>query len=192
MEDAGMMSELEMSIDYYGAPDCVAHAEKWDTEHGPDLCYTDRYHLCAQKQGGGSAKGAGQTWWPFVHCMFMNMDQMKCGVNEHCEDSSRFEAALQGSVNLCAAVSGMDGDAITTCASGEEGEELAKESYRRTDKTLLAGFAPAYINGDKLEGADEVWRKTPDQLLYGQTMLTALCGAIVEGNATAPGACKGL
>lgn len=194
MEDAGMMKELEMSVDYYGFPDCVSHAEKWHTEHGPDLCYTDRYHLCAQSLGGGTAQGAAQLWWPFVHCMFMNMDQLKCGVNEHCEDHSRYESVVNGAVALCSSVSGMDGDAITACATGSEGEALAKESYKRTDKTLLDGFAPAYINGEKLEGADEIWRKTPDQLLYGKTMLSTLCGVMTQNgaNSTLPDACKRL
>jgi hypothetical protein len=177
-EESGMISELSMSVDYYGTPDCIMNATKMDTEHGPNMCITDRVHLCAQKQGGGTDKGAGSNWFPFVHCMFMNMDQLKCGVNGHCDDDKKFYTALEAAIPFCATVSNLDGNAISDCAMGDEGKELALTSYLKTGKTLKDGFAAAYINGNKLENADYIWRKTPDQLLYGQTMLSTLCDAL--------------
>ena len=77
--DAGVLAHLEMSIDYYGTKDCEAVANRTHSEHGPDMCVADRYHLCAQQLGGANGTGAGQLWWPFTHCMFMNIDQFKVG-----------------------------------------------------------------------------------------------------------------
>jgi hypothetical protein len=143
--DAGVLSNLELSIDYYGTQDCEAVANATHTEHGPDMCVADRYHLCAQQLAGGAGTGAAATWWPFTHCMFMNVDQLKCGVNGHCADRAAFNATLRAAIPLCALVAGMSADAITACAESSAAVELADASYARTAKTLADGFAPACV-----------------------------------------------
>ena len=168
-----LWAALEVSVDYYGhGKNCESFP--YSTEHGPDMCVTDRYHLCAQVLGGGSQAGAAVAWWPFTHCLMMNIDQLKCGVNTHCDTTEQFRSMLTPTVALCAAVSHLDLTALAECAEGQQGLDLALESYRRTDKTLVDGFAPAYIDGVKVQGCDDIWLKTPDNLLYGQTVLSAL------------------
>ncbi len=179
----GMLSDISLSVDYYGHADCEDNP--YSIEHGPAMCVTDRYQLCAQELNGGTAKGAGAVWWPFNHCMMMNIDQLKCGVNTHCDTMHQFRGMLEMTVPLCAAVSSLNTTALVECAEGKQGKNLANLSYKRTDLTLGDGFAPVYINGLKLQGCDSIWRKTPDNVLYGKTMLAALCDLESESDATA-------
>ena len=67
--EAGVLEQLELSIDYYGntGPDGTCESGQM-SPHGPQQCQIDRYHVCAQDMLGGTAKGAGMKWFPFVHC----------------------------------------------------------------------------------------------------------------------------
>jgi len=141
------------------------------------MCTTDRVHLCAQSLYGGTKTGAAAGWWPFVHCMFMNIDGLKCGNNGHCDESSTFRANLAGVLPACAAMNGVDAALISACADGPDGVALQKASYARTTQTAKYGFAPAFVDGSYVEGADAFWRKSPDQLLYGQSLIEAICTA---------------
>jgi hypothetical protein len=80
---AGIQGAANVSVDYYGSigPDGTCESAAAGTEHGPDMCVTDRYHLCAQNATGGSNAGAAGSWFGFVHCMFMTSDLLKCGKN---------------------------------------------------------------------------------------------------------------
>ncbi len=180
-EESGVLQEVEMRIDYYGQVEkCAISASKRDTEHGPDMCLTDRISLCAQSLYGGDGKGAAMTWFPFTHCMMQNIDVLKCGHNEHCDTHTDFLVALRAVFPMCTAATHVDGDAIWTCATSGTGAELANESYKRTDATLTKGFAPAFVDGVYQESADDgTWRKSPDQLSYGKHMLGAICDRIV-------------
>ena len=186
----GMLGDLSLSVDYYGHASC--EESPWSTEHGPSMCVTDRYQLCAQELGGGTALGAAAAWWPFNHCLMMNMDQLKCGVNTHCDTTDQFRAMLEMTLPLCAAVANnpaLNSTAIAECAEGVQGKELASASYKRTDLTLQDGFAPVYINGQKLTGGDTIWRKTPENVLYGKTMLSTLCALDNGGSSATEVAC---
>ena len=67
----------------------------------------------------------------------------------------------------------MNSDAIISCAQSEAGIQLADASYARTAKTLVDGFAPVYIDGQKIQGADNIWRKVgsgTQLLLFAATL----------------------
>jgi len=192
-ESAGVLSELELSIDYYGVitqnTTCEKAASAANTEHGPDMCATDRVHLCAQSLYGGSAPGAAAAWWPFVHCMFMMIDGLKCGQNGHCANESDFQAAYAAVVPTCAALTSVDAAAVQARADGPDGVALAAASYQATARTASDGFAPAYVNGVYVDDADAFWRDSPDQLLYGRTLLETICESFDAGTASQAAAC---
>ena len=187
--DAGVLARTELSIDYYGrtSPSCETAAA--GTEHGPDMCSTDRVHLCAQALHGGAATGAAARWWPFVHCMFMLVDGLKCGNNGHCDDSAQFVVRRDAAVPTCALLADVNATAIEECADGPEGVALANRSYAATDRTLADGFAPAYVDGVLVEGADAFWRVSPDQLRYGRVLLATVCASLGEDGGETPAAC---
>jgi hypothetical protein len=193
--EAGILSELELSIDYYGIvpPGGTCEEAAAGTEHGPDMCTTDRLHLCAQSMLGGSEAGAASRWWPFVHCMFMMVDGLKCGNNGHCDgNSTGFATALSTVLPTCALLGGgLDVEALTACANGPDGIALQRASYQATDQTLADGFAPAYVQSSLVEGADSFWRDSPDQLLYGKTLLQNIC-SVISPDHTLPSSCSNL
>ena len=78
---------------------------------------------------------------------------------------------------MCAHLTGLDVAALTECAEGERGRALQAASYARTATRAppSAGFAPVFVAGGRLEGVDEFWRKTPDQLKWGGGVLRAVC-----------------
>uniref|UniRef100_A0A7S2SQU0 Uncharacterized protein n=1 Tax=Rhizochromulina marina TaxID=1034831 RepID=A0A7S2SQU0_9STRA len=186
--EAGVAQFLNMSIDYYGniAADGTCESAANGTEHGPAMCVTDRYHLCAQHALPTTSAAPDATrWFQYVHCMFQNIDVLKCGSNGYCAEEPAFRRALDTVHGMCSSSASVDGDAIAACASGSLGRQLQAESYDRTKRTRRYGFAPVFIDGNYLEGADAFWRKTPDQLLYGRTLLEAICTA-PESNQSAP------
>ena len=63
-----------------------------------------RYHLCAQHVAGGVAK----DFFPYIHCMFMNNDLLKCGQNTHCNTPEASAAAIALVAPVCAQLTGMD------------------------------------------------------------------------------------
>ena len=75
--------------------------------------------------------------------------------------------------------------AIAACANAERGVQLARDSYARTRGTAGLPFAPAFVDGVVVDGADQFWRKTPDQLHWGRAVLDAVCKAAAARNASA-------
>jgi len=150
---------------------------------------TDRYHLCAQHLAGGIATGAASKWLPYVHCMFMNSDMLKCGNNGHCGSRAEFKNALSIVAPMCAELTGMDKRPLQECAEGQLGHELQVASYNRTKATASMSFAPVFVNGRCLQDADHFWRKVPDQLRWGKTVLGAICA---NSDALPNATCSGL
>ena len=180
---AGVRAMTNFSIDYYGPKLMSGHtceAASVGTEHGPDQCVNDRYHLCAQH-----ADPPEPSWFDYVHCMWMNIDVLKCGHNGHCDTSTEYAHALSLVHPMCAALTGVDAAAIAACANSERGVQLARDSYARTRGTAGLPFAPAFVDGVVVDGADQFWRKTPDQLHWGRAVLDAVCKAAAARNASA-------
>ena len=179
-----VFAATNFSIDFYGRipsnSTCEMAAE--GTEHGPDMCVTDRYHLCAQHSGA-------PHWFDYTHCMMMNIDSLKCHRNGHCPSRERFYAALGLVHPMCAVLSGVDAEAIQTCANSPEAVELQKLSYARTQqRTQGTSFAPIFVDGKKLD-VDRFWRKTPDSMYYGQQVLEAVCSAAAAQQGVTPTGC---
>ena len=180
--DAGFYEDayvVSLNINYYGGwPYYVAHngtceAATVGLEHGPDRCVTDRYHLCAQH-----AVPFEPRWFDYVQCMWMNIDSLKCHKNGFCARRADYFNALHRVHPMCAASSGVDGEAIRTCAESPRAIELQKASYERANQTVAYGFAPTFVDGTHLEEVPR-WRSTVDMLSYGRKLLTTVC-AIVE------------
>lgn len=169
----GIMSQINTTIDYY---------DPSGTEHGNDMLVTDRLHLCAQQLAPGNAS----VWFRFVHCLQMNIDPLKCYSNGHCESVDDFNAALDMVAPMCAQAGRVDLTEIMACANGDQGKQLQAASYKRTAATAAYGFAPAFVDGVYVDGADAFWRKSPDQLKYGTTLLSTVCAALDAAGQTAP------
>lgn len=178
LHEAGVLEELELSVDYYGNLGSDGLCEHGDlSPHGPQQCEIDRFHVCAQDILGGTKTGAAMKWWPFVHCLFMNLDFLKCGSNWYCEDYSQFAAARDSIVSTCAAVTGVDHEALLSCANSTMGRKLQAASFNRTNSLPPKfGFAPPFVQGEYVKGTEEMmWRLSPDQLQYGQAILGDIC-----------------
>mmetsp|Transcript_28549 Transcript_28549/g.46444 ORF Transcript_28549/g.46444 Transcript_28549/m.46444 type:complete len:261 (+) Transcript_28549:76-858(+) len=207
LEEAGVKPWLNITIDYYGAiaRDGTCESAAKGTEHGSDICVTDRYHLCAQRGGlsttSESAVRPLGDWFDFVHCMWMNIDVLKCGNNNHCATSDEFSTALELVFPMCAKLTGADEERIRHCANGKEGRNLQAASYARTKERSEFGFAPIFIDGKYVSSADNIWRKTPNQLHYGKVVLATICEhavggrdnvrTMIETDLAAPAACSG-
>ena len=182
---AGVRGLTNFSIDYYGPKSSsgqTCEAASSGTEHGPDQCVNDRYHLCAQHADPPEPK-----WFNYVHCMWMNIDVLKCGHNGHCNTSTEYVHALGLIHPMCATLTGVDAAGIAACAHSERGMELARKSYAHTHaRTAGFPFAPAFVDGTFVDGADQLWRKTPDQLHWGRAVLDAVCKAAAARNVSAP------
>lgn len=191
--EAGVLRELELSVDYYGSIGPDGTCESGDmSPHGPQQCQIDRYHLCGQHMGGGATKGAAVKWWPFVHCMFMNLDFLKCGSNWFCNDTTQFSLVRDSIVGSCAAVTGVDHKALLECANGPLGRELQTASFNRTNSLNQSiGFAPQFIEGEFIDTTGMFWRKSPDQLTYGKTLLGEICPHLADQDVEAL-ACEGV
>lgn len=185
LEKAGVQQHLNMTIDYYGsfASDDTCETAAQGTEHGPTMCTTDRYHLCAQQL-------AGPQWFDFAHCMWMNIDRLKCGNNGACETRDEYHEAFSLVYPMCTKLIGIDAELVTTCAEGPQGVALQQASYARTSQRsrALYGFAPVFVDGDHVEEPSE-WRDAVDPLAWGQGVLQAICGKLREADVPA---CKGL
>jgi len=183
LDEPSILAVTNFSIDYYGDVPangtCESAAE--GSEHGPDMCVMDRYHLCAQHSGE-------PKWFDYVHCMFMNIDSLKCHVNGHCQKRDQFFTALGLVHPMCAKMAGVYADAIQSCAESPRALELQRASYARTKARARYGFAPIFVDGDKLE-VDRFWRKTPDSMFYGQTVLEAVCSAAEKRQSGKPAGC---
>lgn len=181
--EAGVEPYLNMTIDYYGSmgPDGSCESASQETEHGPTMCATDRYHLCAQRY-------AGPTWFDFVHCMWMNIDLLKCGNNGHCDTSEEYHKAFSSVYPTCASLTHVNSSVISACAEGEEGVALQRASYARTSKRSSAGFAPVFVNGAHVEEPNG-WRKAVDPLAWGKQVLQAICSGLSGADVLA---CKDL
>lgn len=180
-QEAGALAETELSIDYYGSIGSDGTCKSGQmSDHGPDQCEIDRYHVCAQDMMGGSSTGAALRWWPFVHCMFMNIDFLKCGNNLKCDTYDEFTKVRDSIVNSCAAVTNINKTELTECANGPRGHALQAASFNRTNALPSAdGFAPPFVAGEWAKEADYEWRGlTPDQLKYGKAILTRMCNAM--------------
>jgi len=145
------------------------------------MCATDRYHLCAQEL-------AGPQWFDFAHCMWMNIDLLKCGNNGACETRDEYHEAFSLVYPMCSKLIGIDAGLVTTCAEGSQGVALQKASYARTLKRASYGFAPVFVDGDNVEDPSD-WRDAVDPLAWGQRVLQAICEKL--GEADVP-ACKDL
>ena len=108
----------------------------------------------------------------------MNIDSLKCHKNGFCARRADYFNALHRVHPMCAASSGVDGEAIRTCAESPRAIELQKASYERANQTVAYGFAPTFVDGTHLEEVPR-WRSTVDMLSYGRKLLTTVC-AIVE------------
>ena len=197
-DDSGLAGVVSLAIDYYGGwPTYVPNNDTCENnaiglEHGPDRCVTDRYHLCAQH-----ASPPEPHWFDYVHCLWMNIDTLKCHKNGFCAKRSDFFEALSRVHPMCAESAGVNGEAIQACAESSRAIELQKASYLRANKTLVHGFAPTYVDGIYLKEVPR-WRLTVDMLSYGRKLLTTVC-KIVEStgsksaNASSlPMGCRGL
>lgn len=121
------------------------------------------------------APGNATVWFHFVHCMQMNIDPLKCYSNGHCESVDDFDAALNMVLPTCARAGRVNLTEIMACANGHQGRDLQAASYKRTAATAAYGFAPAFVDGVSVDGADAFWRKSLDQLEYGTTVLSTVC-----------------
>jgi hypothetical protein len=77
-------------------------------------------------------------------------------------------------VPYCASVADMDAEAIKQCADGSRGDELQISSYEKIVALSYRDtrFVPVFVDDVFIAKADDnFWRKTPDQLLYGKTLL---------------------
>ena len=183
--EAGIIEHLELSVDYYGeiGDDGTCESAAGDDPHGPQQCEIDRVHLCAQNMYGGTITGAAATWWPFVHCMFSQINWLKCGSNWFCEDYDDFAVRRDAVVNMCSAVmfpAQFNSSAIFECANGELGAELQAASFNRTAAIPDEyGFAAPFVNGNFVD-AEVEWRLSPDQLHYGKTILMEVCNNLED------------
>ena len=138
---AGVQAVTNLTIDYIGQVHPNGTCDETGTEHGVDQCVVDRYHLCAQHPDGMlTSHQKDWQWWGYVHCMFLNQGYLKCGNNGHCADRASFTKQLHSVHSFCAAQTGVDGDAISTCAASPAAAKMAQASYAAA-KAMDAGFA---------------------------------------------------
>ena len=190
---AGVRGAVALSVDFAGpafaSGTCEGHSA--GTEHGPDMCVADRYHLCAQHPSADiNQTASGWAWWDYSYCLYQNIDVLKCGNNGHCTESAggagdgaRFAAALAAVHPMCAAFAGVNASAIEACASSDAARAMQRASFARTAAATQASggtFAPALVNGVKPAGTDDFWRLMPNTTDWAAGILRAVCDAAAK------------
>ena len=195
-DNPGISQVVSLHIDYYGGwptytphPNTTCETAARNLEHGPDRCTMDRYHLCAQHALPSMYE---PKWFDYVHCLWMNIDTLKCHRNSFCKTRAEFVEALSLVHPMCAHSANVDGDAIRACAESPKAIDLQHQSYLKANQTIKRGFAPTYVDGKYLVEVPR-WRLTVDMLSYGKRLLTTVCGIVASNNSSElPLGCRGL
>jgi hypothetical protein len=193
-DEAGIEAVIELQLDFIGPPwkhpgaGTTCESMSANSEHGPDMCTSDRYHLCAQHPTGDiNATAAGFAWLSYSFCLFQNIDVLKCGNNAHCAESSVFQSALTDHVHpMCAKFAGLNSTAIMNCAQSPLAIDMQTASFARSAAAALktgGSFAPVFINGIKpAHGTDDAWRETVNATTWASVVLQAICDAVPGGS----------
>ncbi len=175
LEAAGIQAVVDLQVDYIGTMWADGSCDN-NTEHSPDMCITDRYHLCARSQ-----PSVGWRWWDYTHCLFMQQQFLKCGNNGYCTNPEDFFGAMANAHETCAAFAKIDAAAVSACARSPAAIAMQQASFARSAaaSTTPDGkklFAPIFVDG-KLVDEGTKWRDSPNALVLGKNMLEAICAA---------------
>mmetsp|Transcript_67128 Transcript_67128/g.158390 ORF Transcript_67128/g.158390 Transcript_67128/m.158390 type:complete len:248 (+) Transcript_67128:34-777(+) len=116
----------------------------WNTSfHGPGEILGDKFHLCARAQSRNATLDKNHTWLDFEACM--NGKDGLFGIGDIPKDAKP-----------CAAQVGLDFDALSTCANGDEGTQMYHDSVWHTSNSGVKYVGPnipvIHINGVEFKG----------------------------------------
>jgi len=139
--------------------------EGWDDvsntgicEKGKYDCLLGKYNLCSQAVYNSTADTSGHKWWDFVRCNYEHQESL---IDEYYYDGSDDSTMLNNVVSKCATSADVDLDAITSCATGDEGTELLHNSYKYVSSMNMPVWI--YVEGQKIA--------------YHEDWMSAICAA---------------
>ncbi len=140
-------ADLDFKVDFIGQTGADGALSSM---HGPKEVMGDTVQVCAQKYT--------PKWFQLILCQNKNSREV----------DTNWEA--------CATEIGAPVDKIRTCANGDEGKKLLKESFDRSEKKGARGSPTIYVGGNQYQGG----RRPND-------FMKAICGAYSDKK---PAACS--